>query len=86
MTFVAIVQKGDAKTCLAISDKNSPDIHIFDISSSSEGPIATLRVNAAPVMAMKYNHVFDTVISADRKGNHALVWNRKRVFFVSASS
>lgn len=76
------MQKGDAKTCLAISDRTSPDIHIFDISSTSEGPIATLRVNAAPVIAMKYNHVFDTVISADEKGTHSVCGTSVKYFSV----
>lgn len=31
-------------------------------------PFASLQIHLGPVKVMKYNHIFDTVISADDKG------------------
>ena len=62
------MQKGEAKTRLALSDLNSPSIFVYDIKSGSNDPVATLdSIHRAPVMAIKYNPVFDTVVSADSK-------------------
>lgn len=66
-------QKGDAATKLAISDLNSPAIYVYDVSSGSETPVATLdKLHTAPVKVMRFNAPANTVISSDQKGgSHA---------------
>ena len=62
------VQKGEAKTRLALTDLNSPSIFVYDIKSGSNEPVATLdSIHRAPITAIKYNAAFDTVVSADSK-------------------
>eukprot|EP00878_Enallax_costatus_P002186 GHUV01002357.1.p1 GENE.GHUV01002357.1~~GHUV01002357.1.p1 ORF type:complete len:625 (+),score=138.92 GHUV01002357.1:201-2075(+) len=64
-----IYKKGDAASKLAISDLNSPAIHIYDVASGSEEPIATLEsLHSSPVVVMAYNAAANTVISSDQKG------------------
>jgi hypothetical protein len=62
------LQRGDAKTKLAVSDLDSPAIHIFDIKSGSNEAIDTLNLHSMPVTAMRFNEPHDTVISADKRG------------------
>ena len=53
---------------MAISDLNGPNIYVYDVRSGSNEPMATLQsIHRAPVVALKYNPVFDTVISTDSK-------------------
>ncbi|WIA40575.1 hypothetical protein OEZ86_013916 [Tetradesmus obliquus] len=64
-----IFKKGDAAAKLAISDLNSPAIHIYDVASGSEEPLATLSsVHASPVAVMRFNAAANAVISSDAKG------------------
>lgn len=63
-----VYKQGDVKARLAISDRNSSFVHIYDARSGSNEPIASREVHLGPVKIMKYNHVFDSVISADAKG------------------
>ncbi|XP_038894702.1 peptidyl-prolyl cis-trans isomerase CYP71 [Benincasa hispida] len=63
-----VYKQGDVKARLAISDRNSSFVHIYDARSGSNEPIASREVHLGPVKVMKYNHVFDSVISADAKG------------------
>ncbi|KAF6258211.1 hypothetical protein COO60DRAFT_1295463 [Scenedesmus sp. NREL 46B-D3] len=64
-----IFKKGDAASKLAISDLNSPAIHIYDVASGSEEPIASLSsLHASPVAVMRFNAAANTVISSDAKG------------------
>ncbi|XP_010244091.1 PREDICTED: peptidyl-prolyl cis-trans isomerase CYP71 isoform X2 [Nelumbo nucifera] len=63
-----VYKQGDVKAKLAISDRNSPNVHIFDARAGSNEPIISKEIHMGPVKVMKYNHVFDTVISADGKG------------------
>lgn len=68
-------QRGDAKTKLAVSDLDSPAMHIYDLKSGSNDPIDTLTsLHAAPVTAMRYSEHNNTVISADKKGGWAEGW------------
>jgi peptidylprolyl isomerase domain and WD repeat-containing protein 1 len=63
------LQKGDAASKLAISDLNSSAIHIYDVASGSEEPIASLSsLHASPVAVMRFNAAANTVISSDAKG------------------
>ncbi|XP_004487517.1 peptidyl-prolyl cis-trans isomerase CYP71 [Cicer arietinum] len=63
-----VYNQGDVKARLAISDKNSSFVHIFDARSGSNDPIISKEIHMGPVKVMKYNNVYDTVISADTKG------------------
>ncbi|KAK6926636.1 Cyclophilin-type peptidyl-prolyl cis-trans isomerase domain [Dillenia turbinata] len=62
-----VYKQGDVKAKLAISDRNSNFVHIYDARAGSNEPIISREVHVGPVKVMKYNHVFDTVISADTK-------------------
>ncbi|KAH9297785.1 hypothetical protein KI387_029467, partial [Taxus chinensis] len=63
-----VFKQDDAKAKLAISDRNSPDIQIYDAHAGSTEPIISNKIHSGPVKVMKYNHAFDMVISADSKG------------------
>lgn len=63
-----ILQKNDAKAKLAIADKDSPSIHIYDARSDSNQPIKTVEIHTSPVLVMKYCPSLDLVVSADTKG------------------
>lgn len=63
-----IIKKGDARSKLAISDLNSPALHIYDVRSGSDDPVAAFSSHAAPVTAMRYCPAIDTVVSTDQKG------------------
>eukprot|EP00879_Flechtneria_rotunda_P025969 GHRR01027634.1.p1 GENE.GHRR01027634.1~~GHRR01027634.1.p1 ORF type:complete len:171 (+),score=45.70 GHRR01027634.1:718-1230(+) len=64
-----VFKKGDAASKLAVSDLNSPAVYIYDVSTGSEEPIATLTtLHTSPVVVMKFNAAVDTVISSDTKG------------------
>ncbi|KAI8567082.1 hypothetical protein RHMOL_Rhmol02G0093500 [Rhododendron molle] len=63
-----VYKQGDVKAKLAISDRNSSFVHIYDAWSGSNEPILSREIHLGSVKVMKYNHVFDTVISADAKG------------------
>eukprot|EP00879_Flechtneria_rotunda_P014073 GHRR01014703.1.p1 GENE.GHRR01014703.1~~GHRR01014703.1.p1 ORF type:complete len:275 (+),score=76.87 GHRR01014703.1:1677-2501(+) len=69
MQTTLLFQKGDAASKLAVSDLNSPAVYIYDVSTGSEEPIATLTtLHTSPVVVMKFNAAVDTVISSDTKG------------------
>lgn len=60
---------GDPISALAISEKNTNKIHIFDGTQSAGTPLhtfATLHQNTVAVI--KYNHVYDAAVSVDRAG------------------
>ncbi|GAB4824731.1 cytochrome P450 monooxygenase 71 [Ancistrocladus abbreviatus] len=63
-----VYKQGDVKAKLAISDRNSSFVHIYDVRSGSNEPIISKEIHLDPVKVMKYNPVFDTVISADTSG------------------
>ncbi|KAI8471687.1 MAG: putative cyclophilin (cyp-15) [Monoraphidium minutum] len=63
-----LIKKGDARSKLAISDLNSPTIHIYDARSGSDEPVASVSSHAAPVTAMRYCAATDVVVSTDQKG------------------
>lgn len=63
------MQAGDSKTMLAVADKDSPDIHVYDVRSGSNEPVETFRVgHAAPVTVMRFNPAKDAVLSTDENG------------------
>ncbi|XP_021722099.1 peptidyl-prolyl cis-trans isomerase CYP71-like [Chenopodium quinoa] len=63
-----VYKQGDIKAKLAISDRDSPFVHIYDVRAGNNEPIISKKVHAGPVKVMKYNPVFDAVISADTRG------------------
>ncbi|KAJ8568460.1 hypothetical protein K7X08_027993 [Anisodus acutangulus] len=63
-----VYKQGDVKAKLAVSDSNSSVVHIYDARAGTNEPIISKEVHLCPIKVMKYNHVFDTVISADGKG------------------
>ncbi|CAI9105574.1 OLC1v1004522C1 [Oldenlandia corymbosa var. corymbosa] len=63
-----VYKRGDIKAKLAVSDRDSSEIHIFDVRSGTNEPILSKKIHMGSVKVMKFNHVFDTVISADDKG------------------
>lgn len=67
-TIEWVFKQGDVKPKLAISDRNSPDVHIYDARADSSEPIVSNKIHSGPVKVMKYNHAFDMVISVDAKG------------------
>ena len=63
------LQRGEAQLKLAISDADSPKVHVYDTSTGSDEPIASVEGgHNTPVQAMKYNRVHNCVISADAQG------------------
>ncbi|KAH9699900.1 peptidyl-prolyl cis-trans isomerase CYP71 [Citrus sinensis] len=63
-----VYKQGDVKAGLAISDRNSSFVHIYDARADSNEPLISKKVHMGPIKVMRYNPVFDTVISADDKG------------------
>ncbi|KAF2300786.1 hypothetical protein GH714_015769 [Hevea brasiliensis] len=63
-----VYKQGDVRARLAISDRNSSYVYIYDARAGSNEPIISKEIHLGPIKVMKYNPVFDTVISADSKG------------------
>ncbi|XP_074301916.1 peptidyl-prolyl cis-trans isomerase CYP71-like [Silene latifolia] len=63
-----VYNHGDLKAKLAVSDRNSPYVHIFDVRAGSNEPIISKKIHVEPVKVMKYNAVCDSVVSADTRG------------------
>ncbi|KAM0946161.1 putative peptidylprolyl isomerase transcription factor WD40-like family [Dioscorea sansibarensis] len=63
-----VYKQGDVKAKLAISDRTSSFVHIYDAHAGSNEPIISREICMGPLKVMKYNPVYDTVISADTKG------------------
>ncbi|QCE09438.1 hypothetical protein DEO72_LG10g657 [Vigna unguiculata] len=63
-----VYKQGDVKARLAISDRNSSFVHIYDAQAGSNDPIVSKEIHMCPIKVMKYNAVYDSVLSADAKG------------------
>lgn len=63
-----VFKQGDARAKLAISDKASPYVHIFDARSGGNEPFISKHIHMGPIQVMKYSSSLDIVISADAKG------------------
>ncbi|KAK1275108.1 Peptidyl-prolyl cis-trans isomerase-like 2 [Acorus gramineus] len=61
-------KQGDVKAKIAISDSSSSYVYIYDARAGSNEPIISKEVHMGPIKFMRYNPVYDTVISADGKG------------------
>ncbi|CAD7014865.1 unnamed protein product [Ceratitis capitata] len=63
-----IHSSGDAVHSLAISDKDSNKIFIYDGQGNGDVLQVLDKLHSAPVVAMCYNLAFETVISVDKNG------------------
>ncbi|XP_020260314.1 peptidyl-prolyl cis-trans isomerase CYP71 [Asparagus officinalis] len=63
-----VYKQGDVKNKLAVGDRNSSFVHIYDAHADSNEPIISREIHIGPLKVMKYNPVYDVVISADAKG------------------
>jgi len=62
-----VYKKGDPVCTIAISDKESTDIHIYN-GKGENVPLKTLKIHTKVVTVIKFNATFDTAISLDRAG------------------
>ncbi|CAI5996884.1 unnamed protein product [Closterium sp. NIES-64] len=53
---------------LAIADKNSPEIHVFDARGGTNEAVGRVKVHGAPVVAMQFNVAANAVVSTDASG------------------
>ncbi|KAI4386111.1 hypothetical protein MLD38_004072 [Melastoma candidum] len=63
-----VYKQGEVKAKLAISDHDTPTVYIYDARSGTNDPLISKEMHLSPVKIMRYNHMFDTVISSDSKG------------------
>jgi len=69
LTCEWIHHAGDAVQALAVTDEGSGSIYIFDGRQDGNEPLKKLdTIHRNPVTTVRYNPVFDVVISADSKG------------------
>ena len=59
---------GDPLQMIAVSDSDSPKIFIYDYSADSTPLYVIDRIHSSPVVCMKYNLVYSTMISVDANG------------------
>ncbi|XP_015781603.1 peptidylprolyl isomerase domain and WD repeat-containing protein 1-like [Tetranychus urticae] len=66
LTCEWIYAPGDALQALALSREDKPDIYIYD-GKESKVPIKKLeKIHSAPVVLIRFNQVYSTVISVDK--------------------
>ncbi|CAI5487257.1 unnamed protein product, partial [Closterium sp. Naga37s-1] len=53
---------------LAVADKNSPEIHVFDARGGTNEAVGRVKVHGAPVVAMQFNVAANVVVSTDASG------------------
>ncbi|PKA66866.1 Peptidyl-prolyl cis-trans isomerase CYP20-2, chloroplastic [Apostasia shenzhenica] len=63
-----VYKQGDVKAKLAISERHSRFVHVYDVHSGSNDPMISKEIHMGPLNVMRYNHSYDTVISTDAKG------------------
>ncbi|KAG1663107.1 hypothetical protein FOA52_010510 [Chlamydomonas sp. UWO 241] len=64
-----IYRRGESQARVAITDLNSPSIHVYDVRSGSNEPVAVVdSIHKAPLVSLRYVPAADTVISCDTKG------------------
>ena len=62
------MQKEDAQSRLAVAERETGKIHIYDVKSGSDDALHSFEVHRTPVIAMRYNAAHDSVISLDQRG------------------
>eukprot|EP01132_Coremiostelium_polycephalum_P007544 gene7544-9275_t len=69
LTCEWIVPLNSLKTIVAISSRESSEINIYDVKGDDPSvPIQKVKIHRKPVHLMKYNSVYNTMISADVGG------------------
>ncbi|XP_071799440.1 peptidylprolyl isomerase domain and WD repeat-containing protein 1-like [Asterias amurensis] len=63
-----VFRSGDAISALACSEKTSGNIHIYDGRSSNIAIHTLSSLHSCPVILMKYNPVYEVMVSVDRQG------------------
>ncbi|KAG5878478.1 hypothetical protein JTB14_003165 [Gonioctena quinquepunctata] len=63
-----IHSSGDPIHTLAVSDKDSPKIYVYDGRADGEHLKVLEKIHMNPVCLMRYNSKFDVAISVDKKG------------------
>lgn len=62
-------KRGSSLPLLAVSEDDTPSVHIYDGRGESQSPIHTLKsLHRSPVSVMVFNDSYDCVISADDGG------------------
>ncbi|KAK7244926.1 hypothetical protein RIF29_39755 [Crotalaria pallida] len=61
-----LVVSGDGLLFTTISDDSS--VHIYDARGGKNDPIISKEIHLGPIKVMKYNLVYDSIISADVEG------------------
>lgn len=72
------ITKTEGNPRIALADSSTAHVFIYDIHESTSEPVHTFSPHNTPVMLMKYNHVYDTIISIDSKGREQEI-NRSSV-------
>ncbi|CAH4029039.1 peptidylprolyl isomerase domain and WD repeat-containing protein 1 [Pieris brassicae] len=59
---------GDPISTLAVSERNSNKIHIFDSTQTTSAPLHTFSQHQRDVATIKYNPIFEVAVSVDKAG------------------
>jgi peptidylprolyl isomerase domain and WD repeat-containing protein 1 len=63
-----VFRRGLSDPLVAVADSESPQVSLFDIQAEAHNPIKIGNFHASPITVMRYNSLYDIVISADAKG------------------
>lgn len=63
-----LLQRGDAKAKLAVSEADGPAIRVYDMRSGANEPLDEVRLHGECVTAMRFNEPANVVVSADARG------------------
>ena len=65
---LSTAQKEDSQSKLAVAERETGKIHIYDVRSGSDDALHSFEVHRTPVVAMRYNAAHDSVVSVDQRG------------------
>lgn len=63
-----ISKKEEGQPRIALSDSESSNIFVYDIHESTKEPVHTFSPHSNPITLLKYNPIYNIVISVDTKG------------------
>eukprot|EP00898_Chlorokybus_atmophyticus_P009121 jgi/Chlat1/920/Chrsp108S01359 len=63
-----IYRRGEAQAKLAVAEKDSPNIHVYDARLDGNEPLHMFSVHNSPVVLMRYNKAHEAVVSAHADG------------------
>jgi len=66
-TCEIFTQKSSGKSYIAVAEKGTNNIQIYD-ANGDEKPVRTFSVHKNPVILMKYNDLYETIVSIDSMG------------------